>query len=780
VLPSLFAGGCGPAPGTIDDAFNQVGALASCVVAANPGLNTDITILNVFLPPATAPSSPTADFCQKHNGQHDKYGSPVAVTVTPTHPACNGNVTAVFQTVTHEMTEATTDPNPKSPTGWKTCCNPVEEVADQCESSPSRFVNFMFGRVSTYFSDSANNCTPGFAMTTPKIVTANVCGIGSRMRMTLTGAFGAPPWDLTTIPASYPAPASSRTLYLNAKITGANTWSVGNFAGFPADGVGFGKITWTLNGGTSDTIVIEGFDQHYGIGAPNGSVSIVSPGDTITFTLFSPNTGQSTSLAVPVPAVGTASVSGLKAVPTYFWLSQSWLSYGEPLKVQGALKTAAGCAVEGATVTISSNDPSPDVVQAATLSDGSFSADYKFAGHAGNHTLKTTTPVAASAPVTIHPNADYLSATMGAVAGHQPVTLSGHGIDFSDGGYAAGATTVIFRSGSFHANATAVAVPDASTVTFSTPPSPLPGSGAGKVDVVASIGGAESTVLKYTYLIPDQPILTALAPNCPWDSNKLQVDAYKADGSDAAEQVGLTGNYAAFVVGNNAVASTTVTSGSSIALKGPGPLNVTATPASNPALAVKLTVAFQPASSACLPPQIIAYQFQPVLGPGPVESVAVNPVYGLDGKSVVWTMPTNSAQSLSYVMLTGADRAAVAAAAAVDVSVVGSRALAGAVKEKASAYAHEGHKAGHVRFLGPSFALQFAAPAHDALVRSPAILSFGIPDETDTSAHAVMLLAPGADSWIEVPSFVDRLDRSVALRAKVTARGIYALAQLEE
>jgi hypothetical protein len=240
VLPSLFAAGCAPAPATIDDALNQVGALASCVVAANPGLNTDITILNVFLPPSTAPSSPTADFCQKFAGEHDKYGSPVAVTVNPTHPACNPNVTAVFRTVTHEMAEATTDPNPKSPTGWKTCCNPVEEVADQCESSPSRFVKFMFGQVSTYFSNSANNCTPGFAMTTPKVVSANTCGIGSRMRVTLTGSFGAPPWDLTTVPASYPAPASSRTLYLNAKITGANTWSVGNIAGFPADVVGFG------------------------------------------------------------------------------------------------------------------------------------------------------------------------------------------------------------------------------------------------------------------------------------------------------------------------------------------------------------------------------------------------------------------------------------------------------------------------------------------------------------------------------------------------------------
>jgi hypothetical protein len=805
--PSIVASGCAPAPAVIDDAFNQVKDLANCVLAAHPNLDPDVTILNVFLPPSTAPASPTADFCKKFNGEHDKYGSPVAITIIPTHPACNGSVTGVFSTLTHEMTEATTDPNPSSPTGWKTCCNPVDEVADQCEGVPNRFVNFMFAQVSTYFSDSANTCVPGFALTAPKIVTANACGSGSKMKITLTGSFGPPPWDLTTVPASYPNPASSHTLFLNAKIGDASNptnfkWSVGDIAGFPVDTVGFGKITWTFNGGTNDTIVIDGFDGHYGATAPNGAASVVSPGETITFTLTRADTGQKTTTKLVVP--GPTTVSGLQAVPTYFWLSPAWIEYGELIQIQGTLTGNGGCPVEGEAVTISSNDPSPLVVQSATRSDGSFSADYHFAGPAGKHTIKTTAPVASSATVVIHPKAAFLSAEMGAVAGHQTLTINATGFaSGGDGGYAPGVpTTVVFRSGPYHANATAVSVPDTNTVTFSSPPSPLPGNGTGTVDVVAIINGAESPALSYTYVVPDQPVLTMIGPSCPWSPTWLQVDAYKADGSNAAEQVNLSANYAAFVTGNTTVASTTITSGNSIQLKGPGPITVTAAPAGQPTLATKLTATFQPAANPCVPQPFVAYQFQLGVGPGPVESVVLNPLYGQNGQSVVWTAPAKTAQSLSYVMLTGVDRATASAASTLEVSAVGQRALANAVREQANVYLNEAREGGHARFLGQGFVLRSVAPAGaaathaaaapapgaaaavlpapDTLLRAQAIVSFELPVGADTEPFRIVHRTPGADAWTEVKSFVDRNNRSVALRANVSARGIYALVQLEK
>ena len=60
------------------------------------------------------------------------------------------------------------------------------------------------------------------------------------------------------------------------------------------------------------------------------------------------------------------------------------------------------------------------------------------------------------------------------------------------------------------------------------------------------------------------------------------------------------------------------------------------------------------------------------------------------------------------------------------------------------------------------------------------MLSFALAETADASSYCVLHRAPGTDAWIEVTSFVDRIDRSVALRANITAGGIYALAHLEK
>jgi hypothetical protein len=71
-------------------------------------------------------------------------------------------------------------------------------------------------------------------------------------------------------------------------------------------------------------------------------------------------------------------------------------------------------------------------------------------------------------------------------------------------------------------------------------------------------------------------------------------------------------------------------------------------------------------------------------------------------------------------------------------------------------------------------------PAPDALLRGQPIVSFELPAGADTESFRIVHRTPGADGWTEVTSFVDRNNRSVALRAHVGARGIYALVQLEK
>jgi hypothetical protein len=159
IMPSIVEGNCGSPPGDLDTAHSQLGAFATCVVDLNPSLNNGNTILNVFLPPQTVPIA-GHDFCSKDIGEHDQYGSPVEVTFLPTNSGCNGSISTLFATMSHEMVEAATDPNPKSPTGWKIIGD--GEVADQCQNMGAPGADFLFASVQSYFSNSVNGCTTGW------------------------------------------------------------------------------------------------------------------------------------------------------------------------------------------------------------------------------------------------------------------------------------------------------------------------------------------------------------------------------------------------------------------------------------------------------------------------------------------------------------------------------------------------------------------------------------------------------------------------------------------
>lgn len=220
---SIMETNCGPPPSDLDTAHPQLGDFATCVVNEHSALNNGNTILNVLIPPQSVPTA-GSDFCGKFNGEHDKYGSPVEVTFLPTNQACNSSVSALLNTMSHEMVEAATDPIPKSPTGWKVFAG--DEVADQCQGQKAPGADFLFGTVQSYFSDSANACTTGFSTVPPTITTSSVCGTGQDMVFELQGKFGQTPWDLVS-----PGVYGAFTVYLSAAISANGT--LANILGSP-------------------------------------------------------------------------------------------------------------------------------------------------------------------------------------------------------------------------------------------------------------------------------------------------------------------------------------------------------------------------------------------------------------------------------------------------------------------------------------------------------------------------------------------------------------------
>src|SRR5262249_61033267 len=105
-------------PATLDKPLSNLSTLVNCLLALYPALKKDNTILNVFVPPQ---SMQVQGICQGEGerAEHGQYGTAVGVTFIPTAKACGTSIASLFAALTHEMVEATTDPNPPSPTGWK-------------------------------------------------------------------------------------------------------------------------------------------------------------------------------------------------------------------------------------------------------------------------------------------------------------------------------------------------------------------------------------------------------------------------------------------------------------------------------------------------------------------------------------------------------------------------------------------------------------------------------------------------------------------------------------
>lgn len=772
---SISTAGCMAPPSDLDTARNNLGNLANCIVKLYPSLKKDNTILNVFVPPQSAPASVKADFCSKFAGEHGQYGSPVGVTFNPTNSACNGSLGALFNTLTHEMSEATTDPNPPSPTGWKVHTTGDffgQEVSDVCQSLKMANTGFLFAGTANNWSNGASSCVSGFTLTAPTITTATSCGTGQAMTLTLTGAFGGTPWDLAS------KKFGTQTLYLNARINhGGKLWDAGNFEGLPSDSVNNGKpdvvhfgasgVSWSPG-----KITVGGFDNNYGKTMANGALAEVSPGDPIVVKVALNDTGQFASTSITAP--GVSQILNLAVNPIY---PDPWIFVNAKANVTGTAADPGKCGVQKQTVSFMAFQGSISPGQAATSSTGTFQADYFAPAVAGTQkataTLSKNNAISSSVNVPVHPILNSVAPNVGPVAGGQNVTLSGDGFD-------PGNTSVDFSGAAAKTGTIAL-----QSIQAVTPKSPLGGDGDGTVDVTATVNGLPSLSVAYQYILPGKPYISYKSTNCK--THYIVVTVYDDNAKPVNAPIKLTANYQAYFVNGSWTTNTNTTTGVWVQVDKGGPFTATNT---NKNLSSTATFPFLPevvCDNVKLITKVDWHIFEKTNPLDPVEISQFNPETRVKGgvkKVVIWTKSANVKDATDYVL----DPAGSARGGGIQVSTVGAERfrtfihggifLGGGMKTESA----PGQQAGNVRevqFAGPAFSITGPGQRGDA----PAPLgrqlrvSFGIPlgaatPHTFHIAHLTMV--GGAPTWIE-DGPTQMFSYNSGITRLIDQSGVYAL-----
>lgn len=615
---------CEAPPPDVDTAIDKMTDIVQCALIADPSLNNENTILNVFLPPQTV----NRGFCDHDSkghhaiAMHGEWGASIKVTVIPTTSVCVPGFDVLVEALSHEMVEAATDPNPHSPTGWK------GEIGDFCENTN---VPFLYGSATEYWSNSANACINGVPSTLPVITTMGACGTGKNMQVVLGGTFGDTPWDLES------NKFNGQTLYLRAAISGHHTWNAGDIEGLPPDKVGLKNVFWSQGvPPATDTIYLDGYDSQYGTAG-----QIIEPGDQVSVKVFLPATGLSVTQSVAAPSPTTISLQGYV----------NWIAAGDTQDINGEVLGGSGTFPAGSCKT----GRIDNAAVALTATSGSFtnnnpiatSGTYKskyVADVAGVVKLKAQSgsAVANSIPISVYPKLKSVSKKFGPTTGGQAVTVTGNGFDSS--------TSVSFAasapSGPSSAAAVTAVSSDHLTVSLNTPPSPLSGDGTGRVVVAAKVNGIAGGSLHYYYIVPGTPFLIKDEPKCSDQSPtpvKLTIGVYKADGSLDPVSIKLTSPDPIFTKNNQPAKTLTVQSGDIIkatATAAGGVLDITATNISTQAIAtVQLPTAVIPCTLPTPPAEMPVWQA--VVIPEP------------DSHVVTWAEGDVSGAS-DYVMMTGA------------------------------------------------------------------------------------------------------------------------------
>jgi hypothetical protein len=783
--PSLSAAGCISAPATLDKARSSLPTLVTCLLALHPSLNASNTILNVYVPPQ---SMPVSGFCGVGGGftevaEHQQYGTSVGVTFIPTNLACAGSLAGLFEHATHEMVEATTDPNPPSPTGWKD--GDIgdfygQEAGDLCEPGSA---GFLFGSVSTYWSDFLHLCTAGFDLTAPTITIANACGTGQGMTLNLTGSFGGVPWDLAS------KKFGKQTLYLNVRINhDGKIWEAGNFEGLPND-----SLNDNANGGKPDivnfgasgvswspgTVTVSGFDGNYGKTMANGAIAEVSPGDSIVVKVALNDTGQFATTTITAPSA--SQILNLAVTPT---MGDKWVFVNKQADVTGTVADSGQCGIQKQTVNLSGWQGMVSPSLAGTDATGKFQDTYFAPGVADTQqvtaTLSSNNSVTASVPVPVHPILNSITPNIGLVAGGQSVTLAGDGfvsrapanntLDFS--GAAAKVGTVALQS-----------------IQAVTPHSPLGGDGDGTVDVTVTVNSLPSLSVPYEYVLPGKPYISFKSMSCKM--HYIVVTVYDDNAKPVVVPIKLTASYPAYFDKGSWVASMTTTSGVWVQVDKGGPFTATNTnkgfssSASFPVLPGPICNNFR------LITKVDWHIFEKPSDLSPQELAQLNPGGRVGGKKVViWTNKgANLKNTTTYVL----DPAGTAHGGGIQVRTVGAEHFRGTIHgriflsgggtktESATGQETETGKVVEVQFAGP--ALSITGPGQRGDVPSPLgrilRLTFGLPQgfgnpHTFHIVHLTML--DGQPTWVE-DGATQSLPYDSGLTRTVDQSGVYALVE---
>ena len=765
VAPSVTTGSCGSVPTNVDDGIARIEDVILCAMTHSPVTASPQVIINIFLPPRvinTGFCNPDASglFNAAFHGHSNTWASPL-YTFIPTTAACNAGARSTFISLSHEIVEAVTDPDPQALSGWKV---PLDgENADLCPSSAFSVTSYVNGFAQQYWSNSAGGCVSGFSPSfTPSVTSTSVCGAGQNMRFTLYGNFGPTPWDLAT--NSF----NGQSLYLTARITRPATpaWGAGNFLGLPPT-VGFQRITWTerTTPGGSDRIEVVGFNGAYGAPAFNAR-----PGDSVTFTITNPANGATTTTSMPVPFPTAIS---LGVAPDVLPDSTGTLNV--------SATDSNACGFQYASVTLSAT--SGAVIPTLTMGPGGDrSIGFRYPPVAGpvTFTAQTSGPggttITASATTNVRPRLDgyHLSEGVGPVGGGQGIALEGLGFD---------ATTTVSFGGTL-VPVVSVLFPPTKVVFLRTPPATPIGT-AGIVNVTATVHGLTTGPIQYEYVQPHFPVMTFLggvgSPGAKHacEQGRIRVTAYDATGSRESTSIALTAGYAAFLSGTQAVQKLTVSSGNELTLIGGGPITATnqnvsgaVTTQSFPILDAALCVAVKTITAKVnhLFPKK-AEVWLPLKAQMPVAGTATR------ADAVVWADSPDVTRARNAVWMQGADTTALANA----FSVV---ALDETVQmELAAKYPLLVSRSGpftSADFVGPMIEIRRRVESQtNNRLDAPSHISFAAPSVSGPGSFAIVRASAGKEpfGWIEArPTTVSRDGSTLTTQADES--GIYGLVRL--
>jgi hypothetical protein len=353
-----------------------------------------------------------------------------------------------------------------------------------------------------------------------------------------------------------------------------------------------------------------------------------------------------------------------------------------------------------------------------------------------------------------------LSPAQGTTQGKQRVQLSG-------GGFVSGVTSVTVNG----VAATNVSVLNATSLTFVTPPSTLPGSGEGTVSVIVTVSGAASSALDYEYIVPGQPYASFTVP-CK-GNDYVSESVYNADGSTDTEAITLSASTAAFVGPSGAyVMNLPATTGQDVSfLEG---TTITATPSQNGTLGVSQTPPRRPitCSIGLLKSTVFWY---------PTSSVPYDPTVcrQCNQNTVIWNGEKNASDPGDYVAVSSTDPVATIQAG-VTVSGLTTADITSYVRESPYVAVTSSGTASKVQFIGRAVSVsqKGRAPDVESSLNGTAIISFALPSRrAQRSDYGILHLEGSGPSslWVE-QSLISAEESGGSIRASVTKGGVYALA----